>query len=137
MSLSASSYSVSEGNAVSVTLNMRPTRNSATAVGITYRNGTAGNGDYSKSPVSVTIPASQGSASFTIQTTEDQVVESNETFTITLGTVPGEVSKGSPSSATVTINDDDRVTTNTSATYHTKHRYGHRRRRSSSFCRHQ
>ena len=107
VSLSASSYSVSEGNAVSVTLNMRPTSNSATAVGITYRNGTAGNGDYSKSKVSVTIPASQGSASFTIQTTEDQVVESNETFTITLGTVPGGVSKGSPSSATVTITDND------------------------------
>ena len=110
VSLSASSYSVSEGNAVSVTLNMSPTLNSATAVGITYTNGTAGNGDYSKSQVSVTIPATRGSASFTIQTTEDQVVESNETFTITLGTVPGGVNKGSPSSATVTINDDDRTT---------------------------
>ncbi len=111
VSFSASAYSVSEGDAVSVTLNIRPVRNSATEVGITYTNGTAGNADYSKSPVSLIIPANAGTHIFTIQTTEDQDVESNETFTLALDTVPAGVNTDSPSSVTITITDDETDTT--------------------------
>ena len=106
VSLSAASYSVTEGGAVSVTLNIVRPQTTTTAVGITCTNGTAGGADYS-CPSSVTIPANAGTHSFTVQTTQDTDVEGHETFTVAIGTLPNGIAKGSPSSATVTVVNDD------------------------------
>ena len=111
VSLASAAYSVTEGNAVSITVNINPQRGSPTAVGIVYANGTAGSGDYSASPATVTIPANTASATFTVQTTEDTANEPDETFTVSIGTVPNGVATGSPSQATVTIDDDDTAAT--------------------------
>ncbi|MCZ0942610.1 MAG: SwmB domain-containing protein, partial [Gammaproteobacteria bacterium] len=110
-SFSASGYSADEGDAVSVTLNISPTRNAGTAVAIAYTDGTAGSADYSQAPASVTIPANQPAATFTVATAEDATVEEDETFTIAIGTLPDGVDAGSPSSATLTIGNDDQLPT--------------------------
>ncbi len=106
VSLSAASYSVTEGGAVSVTLNIVRPQTTTTAVDITCTNGTAGGADYS-CPTSVTIPANAGTHSFTVQTTQDTVVEGHETFTVAIASVPSGIAIGSPSSATVTVQNDD------------------------------
>ncbi len=103
LSIDAKSYLVTEGGTVSVTLNLRNwERLSATTVGITCTDGTAGSADYT-CPATVTVPANTRSHTFTIQTTADTVDEFPETFTVAIGTVPTGVRKGTPSSATVTI----------------------------------
>ena len=106
VSLSAASYSVTEGEAVSVTLNIVRPQTTTTAVDITCTNGTAGGADYS-CPPSVTIPANAGTHAFTVQTTQDTVVEGHETFTVAIASVPSGIVIGSPSSATVTVQNDD------------------------------
>ena len=107
VSFSSASYSTAEGEAVTIQVNISPTRNSATNLGITYDSGTALSGDYNQSPTSITIPANTSSQTFTVQTTEDNVNETNETFRVSIGNVPSGVNRGNPSAATVTINDDD------------------------------
>ena len=106
VSLSAASYRVTEGGAVSVTLNIVRPQTTTTAVGITCTNGTAGSADYS-CPSSVTIPANAGTHAFTVQTTQDTVVEGHETFSVAIASVPSGIAIGSPSSATVTVQNDD------------------------------
>ena len=106
VSFSAASYRVAEGDAVSVTLNIVRPRSATTAVGISCTDGTADSADYSGCPSSVTIPASAASYSFTVQTTMDTTNESDETFTISIGSVPAGVATGSPSSATVVVFDN-------------------------------
>ena len=107
VSLSAASYSVTEGEAVSVTLNIVRPQTTTTAVDITCTNGTAGSADYSGCPSSVTVPANAGTHTFTVQTTQDTVVEGHETFTVAIASVPTGIATGSPSSATVTVQNDD------------------------------
>ena len=104
---SASAWSASEGDAVSLTVHIAPRRNAATALGLACAHGTTATGDYGACPASVTIPANAAAHTFTVQTTEDTTVEPDETFTVTLATAPAGVAIGSPASATVTITDDD------------------------------
>ena len=86
--LSRSSYEAREGDGVSVTVRVSPRRSVATQVGLAYANGSARGGDYTAGPASVTIPANASSHTFTVQTTEDGADENNETFRITLTTLP-------------------------------------------------
>ncbi|MDH3397948.1 MAG: hypothetical protein OEM81_08980, partial [Acidimicrobiia bacterium] len=69
--------------------------------------GTAGNGtDYASLAVSVVIPAGKSSALVTVSAVDDALDETNETVILTLLSRP-RYSIGSPSSATVTIIDND------------------------------
>ena len=71
--------------------------------------GTAGNGtDYASLAGSVVIPAGQSSAVVTVLPVDDTLDETNETVILTLLSRPA-YSIGSPSSATVTIIDNDGV----------------------------
>ncbi len=106
VSFSAASYRVSEGEAVSVTLNIVQPRSTTTAVGISCTDGTADSADYSGCPSSVTIPANAASHSFTVQTAMDATNEADETFTVSIASVPGGVATGSPSTATVVVFDN-------------------------------
>ncbi len=106
VSFSAASYRVSEGEAVSVTLNIVQPRSTTTAVGITCTDGTADSTDYSGCPSSVTIPANAGSHSFTVQTATDSTNEADETFTVSIASVPAGVATGNPSTATVVVFDN-------------------------------
>ena len=105
--LSAATYRAAEGDAVSVTVRLHPQRSSPTAVGLVCANETAASGDYAACPASVTIAANTASHTFTIATTEDTDDERDETFTVAVGTLPDGVAAGSPSTAVVTITDDD------------------------------
>ncbi len=70
--------------------------------------------DYEAGPAEVMIPAEAGgSHTFAVQTVDDSVtvveVEGSETFSVSLGELPAGLRKGTPSTATVTIVDDDGV----------------------------
>lgn len=64
--------------------------------------------DYAALSGSVTIPAGQTSATVTVNPVDDALVEGNETLSITL--TAGACSPGTPSTATVTIADNDTAT---------------------------
>lgn len=107
---SGATASVNEGQA-SIVLMLSRTGGSAGSVAVSYAtsNGTAVAGsDYTASSGTVTwddgVAASQ---TITIPILNDSVVESAESFTVTLSNVQGGASLGAAASATVTINDED------------------------------
>ena len=110
---SIADVSVSEGTSGSKTVTLTVTL-SAPAVGgetvawVTSSNGSAAAGsDYTTASGTVTFGAGATSATFTVTVLGDNVVESDETFVVTLSNPTGGLSLGSPSSATVTILNDD------------------------------
>lgn len=108
--LSGSGYSINE-NAGTVTITATRTGGSSGAVGISYAtsNGTATAGsDYTAA--SGTLSWADGDTAdktFTVSITNDTAVESNETFNVTLSSPTGGATLGTPSSAVVTILDND------------------------------
>ena len=103
VSLGATTYEVDEGDAVSVTLNVKWPQSTATTVGITCTHGTTTAADFTACPATVTIPANAGTHAFDIQTTKDTPVEGDETFVVTIASVPSGFRTGTPSAATVTV----------------------------------
>ncbi len=92
----------------SFTIHRSGSTSSALAVDYSL-GGTAGNGtDYASLAGSVVIPAGQPSAVVTVSPVDDTLDETNETVILTLLSRPA-YSIGSPSSATVTIIDNDGV----------------------------
>src|SRR4030095_9850788 len=74
-------------------------------------SGTAASGsDYTSIGTNVTFVAGSSTAAKTVNVLNDTVVESNETVVLTLAPGTGYVI-GSPSNATVTIQDDDATVT--------------------------
>ena len=67
----------------------------------------AGSNDYINTGGTVNFAAGQTSQTFTVTICEDGVVEGNETFNVNLGTATGGATVGTPSTATVTIVDND------------------------------
>jgi hypothetical protein len=90
------------------------TRGGSTTAALTVNytlGGTAGNGtDYSTLSGSVTIPAGAASATVTVTPIDDALVEGSETVVLTLAN-NASYTVGTPSSATVTIADNDSVPT--------------------------
>jgi len=66
--------------------------------------------DYNSGPYSVTFTAGQTSATFDIVIVDNNILEANEDFTLTIvqSSLPTGVTRGNPGSATVTILDNDR-----------------------------
>ena len=105
---SSSTYSVNE-NAGTVTLTITKTGTTALSATVNYStsDGTATQpGDYTATSGSVTFLPSETSKDITVPITNDSTFESSESFTVTLS-APTNATLGSPSTATVTINDDD------------------------------
>ena len=65
--------------------------------------------DYTSGPYTVTFPAGQTTATFDVPINDDNILEGNENFILTIdGTsLPTGITRGSPGEATVTIVDDD------------------------------
>ena len=65
--------------------------------------------DYNTGPYSVTFPAGRTNASLTLTIIDDNVVEVNENFTLSIdqSSLPNNVAIGNHSQTTVTILDDD------------------------------
>lgn len=69
--------------------------------------GSAGSGDVDRSQTSITFPANQATVDLIITAIDDALDEPDETATILLTADPDVYTVGSPSSASVTIVDDD------------------------------
>ncbi len=115
LALSSSTYSVGEGDtSLTVTVNRTGGTDGAVSVPYTLTDGTAtggatcaGSNDYINTGGTVNFAAGQASQTFTVTICEDGVVEGNETFNVNLGTATGGATVGTPSTATVTIVDND------------------------------
>ena len=66
--------------------------------------------DYTSGPYTVTFPAGQTTATFDVPINDDDILEGNENFILTIdpSSLPSDVSVGDPDQATVTIVDNDR-----------------------------
>ena len=108
VSFAQAAYSVDEGGqvVVAVRLDAAPGQSVTIPLDETRGSGLASS-EYSGVPASVTFGASQTERTFTVTTVEDTDVENDETLTLTFGTLPAGVNAGSPSTAVVTITDDD------------------------------
>lgn len=106
---SASTYSVNE-NGGSLTVTVTRTGGSSGPVSVNYAtaNGTATAGsDYTAASGTLNFASGETSKTFTIAVTDDSAVEGSETLNLSLTNATGGATLGSPSTATVTINDND------------------------------
>jgi hypothetical protein len=117
VSVTASDASASETGPDAGSFTVTRTGSTAAALVVQYRvGGTATNGsDYSALGGAVTIPAGQASAVVSVAPVNDPDAEASETVDVTLQP-NGAYMVGSPSTATVTIADNDRPTVTIVAT---------------------
>jgi CSLREA domain-containing protein len=105
---SATNYNVNEGAG---TATVTVTKTGATAFTATVHYATsdgtaAAPGDYTNTSGDLTFAPGETSKDFTVSITNDNVFEASESFNVTLS-APGNATLGTPSSATVTIADND------------------------------
>ena len=105
VSLSANPNPVDEGGSVTVTATISQALPDPVTIPLTLTPGTAEEGDYGNL-ASITIAANTQAGTGTIATVKDADYD-HETFTVSLGSLPSEVSEGTPSSVLVTITDLD------------------------------
>ena len=108
VSFGAAAYTAAEGGAaanVEVRLDRAPGRQVAVPLTTTPRGATTA--DYTGVPGSVTFGASQTVATFQVAATDDSESDDGESVDIGFGALPEAVTAGSPSVATVLIEDDD------------------------------
>ena len=106
--LSASSYTVVEGDAVLVAVELSASRSQATTVTLSSHQNTATSGtDFTAGPYTVSIPAGQTRGTVSIQTTQDSVLEEDENFDVSITGASPATTVGSRGRATITIEDDE------------------------------
>ena len=93
VSYEQSSYSVDEGDDVTVTLNADPERTVTIPVTTANQDGVL-DGDYSDVPASVTFNSGQTEKEFTFTATDDTVDDDDESVKLGFGTMPFRVSPG-------------------------------------------
>ena len=120
VSFSSSSYSVTEGSDRRIYVELSGASSRRLTIPITVSAGRAESLDYSVSGLSggsLTFNAGETSKRLTIETEEDTGA-ADETVDIEVGSLPSGVDEGTPSSATLTILDDeDKTVTFSSASY--------------------
>ena len=107
VSFGAATYTAREGGSgasVSVELDATPGRSVTVPLTTTHRGGATG-GDYSGVPSSVTFGSNETQQTFTVTATNDTADDDGESLSIGFGTLPANVSAGSP--AVVALDDDD------------------------------
>jgi hypothetical protein len=106
--LSASPNPVTEGSPVTVTARLSAALSSAVTIPLTVSTAspnTAESGDVG-TLTSIVIASGQTSGTGTITANQDSD-EDDETFTVSLGSLPSSVTAGTPNSVRITISDDD------------------------------
>jgi len=65
--------------------------------------------DYKSGPYEVRIPTGQTSVQFTVNIIDDNILEGNEIFILTIdpSSIPSDIAAGNPNQTTVTIVDND------------------------------
>ena len=117
LSFSSGAYSVGESaGTLQVTINRTNGTNGAATVDYTFSNTSATGGatcaagiDYINTGGTVSFADGDASRTFNITICPDSLSEANETFNITLSNPTGGAVLGAPTTAVVTITDDDTV----------------------------
>ena len=111
ISFAQASYSVTEGASVTVTVRLSadPERSVAVPISVAGRSteGTAGAGDYTGVPMSLTFVSGETAKTITFAATDDDVDDDAESFTLSFGSLPSGVSVGTTSTAVVGVVDND------------------------------
>jgi len=107
---------LSNPSSTDITVQVRDTQNTATSEynniikNVNSSENTTGGVDYDSGPYTVTFPAGVTSVPFNVPIKDDNILENNEDFTLTImrsSALPDGVTRGSTSQATITIVDDD------------------------------
>ena len=99
-----------EGDAITFTVTLDKAVQGGLTVTPGYTNGTAASGDYTENTTAVTFTGTAGETqTFTVSTTEDAVLEADETFTVglTASNAPTGTTVTATDTGTGTIEDDD------------------------------
>ena len=108
VSFEQASYSVAEGDTVTVKVELNVDPEREVVVPLTRANqGGASNGDYSGVPANVTFQSGDTEKSFTFAATQDTANDDGESVRLGLGTLPAGVTAGATDESTVSITDDD------------------------------
>ena len=108
VSFAASTYTVAEGDSVTVTVDLDKDPGHTVSIPITATNGGgASNTDYSGVPPTVTFNSGETSKTFSFTATQDTADDDGERVELAFGPLPTGVGASSPSSTTVRITDDD------------------------------
>ena len=98
--------SANEGDSMTFTVTLDNVVQGGLKVTPSYTNGTAASTDYTENKAALTFTGTANETkTFTVSTTEDGVLEANETFTVGLSTSNSSVT--STDTGTGTVNDDD------------------------------
>ena len=108
VSFGESSYTVAEGAAVTVTveLDIAPEREVEVALTHTVQGDTTA-ADYSGVPTRVTFGSSETEQTFTFTAADDDVDDDGDSVLLGFGELPDGVSEGATATSTVSITDDD------------------------------
>ena len=111
MQFSGNTYSVNESDGAAViTVTRTGTTNIATSVSYATSNGTATAGaDYTAVSGTLSFATGETSKTFSVPIVNDSLKEANETINLTLSNVTGSAALAAPSTAVLTIIDDDPV----------------------------
>ena len=113
VSITPATATVAEGDTVTITLTLSATFSADVVIPLSVA-GTAGSGDYSGVPTSVTINANTRTQTFTLNAVADSVADTGETVIISIdsdhATFPDDLTVGTPDTSTITITDDPTVT---------------------------
>ena len=97
-----------EGDAITFTVTLSEAVQGGLTVTPSYTNGTTASGDYTANTTALTFTGTKGETkTFTVSTTEEAVLESNETFTVGLTVSDAPSGVTSSDTGTGTINNDD------------------------------
>jgi hypothetical protein len=109
LSFSSATYTVAEsGGSITITINRVGGSNGTTKVDYATSNGTAtAPQDYTAASGQLTFNNGETSKTFVVPIINDALDEANETVNLTLSNVTGSGELGSPSTAVLTITDDD------------------------------
>ncbi len=99
--------SATEGSSKQVTVNRLHGAIGAASVNYAVTGGTATAADYSNGAGTLSFADGETKKSFQLQTTNDSTYEGNETIVLSLSGATNDATIGTPSSQTITINDDD------------------------------
>jgi hypothetical protein len=124
--LSSAGYSVSEGaGSVPITITRSGSTALADSVHFATANGTATAGsDYTAVSEDVAFAAGETAKTVSIPITDDGLLESSETVSLSISSPSSGATLGSPSAATLTIQDNDAALAFSAATYAAKESSG-------------
>ncbi len=108
--LTINDASASEGSSMTFTVTLSEAVQGGLTVTPSYTNGTAASGDYTANTTALTFSGTKGETeTFTVSTTEDAVLEANETFTVGMSVSGTNLTNNitSTDTGTGTINNDD------------------------------